>query len=369
MSGAVLPPSGDGDRAGDPGRPVGLIERLKGLRSLDIEVATRAAIAAAVPLLILVALGRVDWAPYASFGAMAALYGRSEPYETRWRSVSTAAVGMVVSVGLGILVAVAGAPLGLVAAVLGLVIVGGVLLTVTLGLFPPTPLFFVFGFLICAEIPTTADEIGIRMVITIAAAGFAVLLSLSGWVLRRAAGGREGRYFSSLGRLPTPRPRAYRDAAVWINIAQLVLGSAVAGSIALLAGVGHPTWAVVSVVAVVPPPRAPHSASRSVHRIIGTVIGVGVSAAVLLPDPPAVVIVLVIAVCQFAAEILVGRNYGAALVFVTPLALSISHLASTAPVPGLLLDRVIATTLGATVGLLAVLTARFATRRSDPAAG
>src|SRR4029079_4699780 len=100
-----------------------------------------------------------------------------------------AVLAMCVIVWLGILVAVAGAPVGLVAAVLGLVIVGGVLLAVTLGLFPPTPLFLVFGFLICAEIPTTADEIGIRLVITIATAGFAVLLSLSGWVLRRAAGG------------------------------------------------------------------------------------------------------------------------------------------------------------------------------------
>ncbi|KQX08515.1 hypothetical protein ASC59_09200 [Leifsonia sp. Root1293] len=346
-----------------------MVERLKGLRSLDIEVAARAAIAAAVPLLILLALGHVEWAPYASFGAMAALYGRSEPYETRWRSVSTAAGGMVVSVALGILVAVVGAPLGLVAAVLGVVIVGGVLLAASLGLFPPTPLFFVFGFLICAEIPTTVDEVGIRMAITVAAAGFAVLLSLSGWVLRRAAGSREDRYFSTLSRMPAPRPRAYRDAAVWINIAQLLVGSAAAGAIALAAGVGHPTWAVVSVVAVVPPPRAPHSASRSVHRIIGTVVGVGVSAVVLLPDPPAVLIVLVIAFCQFAAEILIGRHYGAALVFVTPLALSISHLASTAPVPGLLLDRVIATTLGATIGLLTVLAARLATRRSRSAAG
>lgn len=345
-------------------RPVGLLERMKRLRSLDLEVAARAAVAAAVPLLILLAIGHVELAPYASFGAMAALYGRSEPYETRWRSVSAAAVAMVVSVGLGTLVAAAGAPVGLVAVVLGLVIVTGVLLTATLGLFPPTPLFFVFGFLICAEIPTTSDEVGIRIAVSIAAAGFAVLLSLSGWVLRRAAGTREGRYFSTLSRMPRISRRAWRDGAVWITIVQLLIGALVAGGIALLSGVGHPTWAVVSVVAVVPPPRAPHSTSRAVHRIIGTVIGVGVAAAVLLPEPPAVVLVLVIAVCQFAAEILVGRHYGAALVFITPLALSISHLASTAPVSGLLLDRVVATTLGAAVGLIAVLVARFATRRS-----
>ena len=57
------------------------------LRELDVEVALRAAVAAVVPLAVLLAVGRPEWAPYAAFGGMAAIFGRREPYRldcARW---------------------------------------------------------------------------------------------------------------------------------------------------------------------------------------------------------------------------------------------------------------------------------------------
>nr|WP_158251616.1 FUSC family protein [Cryobacterium sp. M91] len=68
-----------------------------------------------------------------------------------------------------------------------------------------------------------------------------------------------------------------------VSIAQNVAGALAAGSLALVAGVEHPYWAVVSVVAVLPPPGAKHSVSRAFHRMIGTTLGVVVTALVLLP--------------------------------------------------------------------------------------
>ena len=59
---------------------------MKSLRALDLEVASRASIAVVVPLVVLVLLGRIDWAAYASFGAMTSLYGRNEPYRLRART-------------------------------------------------------------------------------------------------------------------------------------------------------------------------------------------------------------------------------------------------------------------------------------------
>jgi uncharacterized membrane protein YccC len=119
---------------------------------------------------------------------------------------------------------------------------------------------------------------------------------------------------------------------------------------------------VVSLVAVIPPARAAHSISRSLHRIFGTIAGVVVTALVLFWGPPPLFVIGVIVVSQFFAEVLVGRHYGAALVFITPLALAVSYLSAGAPLGQLVVDRVLETVLGAGIGILLVLLARWIER-------
>ncbi|SFR72459.1 Fusaric acid resistance protein-like [Agromyces sp. CF514] len=327
-------------------------------RTLDVEVAVRAAIAAAVPLTVLVATGRTEWAAYAAFGAMTAIFGRSEPYGTRLRTVTTAALVQVAATGLGILLAVVHAPHAVEAIVLAVLITAVIVAYNLLGVTPSGPLFAVFGLLVCAAQPIDDGTGWQRWGVAWAAAAFAWLLAMSGWVLRRAAPGRAKAVFRDLPRRTPVRVHAWSDARLWLNVVQNVAAALLAGAAALALGIGHPYWAVVSAVAVIPPARAAHTAQRAVHRVAGTLVGVVVTALVLWPDPPAWVLIVVIAVCQFGAELLVGRHYGAALVFVTPLALVVVHLASPVPVFGLLADRVLETVLGAAVGLLAVLAAK-----------
>lgn len=339
-------------------RPEGLLARLRSLRSLDLEVALRAALAAVVPLAVLIVLGRVDLAAYAAFGGMTAIFGRSEPYRTRLRTVTAAAAVQVGSIGAGILLSVAHAPLIVEAGVLALVIAVVILVYNTLGVTPSGPLFAVFAVLVCAAQPVDDGSGWLRWGVAAAAAAFAWLLAMSGWLLRRAARTREQSIFKALPRQAPVRARAYADARVWLNIAQNVLAALAAGGVAIALGIGHPYWAVVSAVAVIPPARAAHTVQRAWHRVVGTAVGVGVTALVLWPEPPIWVLVAVIAVCQFAAEILVGRHYGAALVFVTPLALTVAHLAAPTPIPVLLGDRLVETVVGAALGVAAVLLAR-----------
>jgi len=65
--------------------------------------------------------------------------------------------------------------------------------------------------------------------------------------------------------------------------------------------------------------------------------------------------VLVIALCQFGAEMFIARQYLLAQVFVTPLAL-ISTLLAAAVDPGLLLrDRIVETVIGAAAGVVVVV--------------
>lgn len=339
----------------EPGKPETLKQWARSLSALQFEVAIRAAVAAALPLTVLVLTGQLDWAAYAAFGAMTALFGRNEPYRVRLRTVTVAGTLMLAIIAFALGLAMIEAPLIALTAGLVAVIVAGILVANTAGLSPATPIFFVFGYAVIAQLPTPGDEFWPRLLVAVVCAVFAWLLTMSGWLLRRVAGRREPDLYKNLRRGALVRPAAIRDRQVWISIAQNVVGGLAAGSLALAVGIGHPYWAVVSVVAVLPPPGANHSVSRAFHRMIGTTLGVGVTALVLLPDPPVAVLILVIALGQFGAEILIGRHYGAALLFVTPLALTVVHLTSPVPVPALLVDRVLETVLGSVVALGIVL--------------
>ena len=324
-------------------------------RSLEVEVAFRAAVAAVVPLAILVLVGRTDLAPYAAFGGMAAIFGRGERYRVRARTVSVAAAGILVSVAAGTALAAASAPPWIEAIVLLVVIAAGVVVVNVAPLSPPTTLFFVFGLLVCAQVPTPSGEFVLRIGIAVVSAAFAVALTLSGWLLRRFGGEATRAVLKDLPRAPVSRPGAARDPRVWLNVAQNGAGALAAGALALAFGPGHPYWAVVSVIAVVPPAGAAHSLSRAAHRVLGTVGGVVLAALVLWPAPPVWVLVLVVGIAQFGAEILVGRHYGAALLCITPLALVVAWIAAPVDLGGLVADRVIETVIGCAVGVAVVL--------------
>ncbi|TFD87923.1 FUSC family protein [Cryobacterium serini] len=328
------------------------------LRAVQFEVAARAAVAIALPLTVLVLTGQLDWAAYAAFGGMTALFGRNEPYRVRLRTVTVAGTLMLAIITFALILALVEAPLIVLTAGLVVVIVAGIVVASMAGLFPATPIFFVFGYAVIAQLPTPGDEFWPRLTVAVASAAFAWLLTMSGWLLRRVAGRREPDLYKNLVHGALTRPAAIRDRRVWVSIAQNVVGALAAGSLAIAAGIGHPYWAVVSVIAVLPPPGAKHSVSRAFHRMIGTTLGVGLTALVLLPGSPVAVLILVIALGQFGAEILIGRHYGAALLFVTPLALTVVHLTSPVPVPALLVDRVLETVLGSVIALAIVLLVR-----------
>jgi len=351
------------DPRAKPAPPESLQQWARSLRAVQFEVAGRAAVATALPLSVLVLNGHLDWAAYAAFGAMTALFGRNERYRVRLRTVTVAATLMLAIITFALGLAVFQASLLVLTIGLVVVITTAILVAATAGLFPATPIFFVFGYAVVAQLPTPGAEFWPRLLVAVASAAFAWLVTMTGWLLRRVAGQREPALYKDLSRGAPFRPGAIRQPHVWVSIAQNVVGGLLAGSVALAAGIGHPYWAVVSVVAVLPPPGAAHSVSRAFHRMIGTTLGVGLAAVILLPGPPVAVLILVIACGQFGAEILIAKHYGAALLFVTPLALTVVHLTSPVPVPELLLDRVLETLLGSVIALSIVLLVRWRNRR------
>ena len=138
------------------------------------------------------------------------------------------------------------------------------------------------------------------------------------------------------------------------------------GALATVLDIGHPYWATVAAAAPLTGRGARGQLVRGLHRVGGTLVGL-VGAAVLLSlhlDP--VAIVLVAAALQITTEMLVGRNYGLALVFITPMALLMGQLAVEQPVGPLLVDRLVETVIGTAVALAVVAAGLAARSRSRP---
>jgi Fusaric acid resistance protein-like len=98
----------------------------------------------------------------------------------------------------------------------------------------------------------------------------------------------------------------------------LVAGSA---ATAIGIGIGHPYWAMVAAVVPLAAPGLRAQVLRPGHRVAGTLLGLPTSAALLAPGFGPLATVLLVAVLQIVTELVVGRHYGAALLFITPMAM------------------------------------------------
>ncbi|WP_433293418.1 FUSC family protein [Actinoplanes sp. CA-030573] len=414
--------------------------------------ALRAGLAVAVPLVLLVAVGRPSSAGVATFGAFTALYARDEPYRRRARVMAAAGAGLIACVGIGTLAG--GHEVTAVAAVAA---VGGVA-TLLCGRFrvgPPGGLMFAFAAAVTAAIP--APDLGRNIGLVAAAAALAWLISMSGVLVDRDAPmrlavsralrasaalvdspdgppGIQARYQAALavekawravppdrhaeallvahaetelsglhghdpeaaaqlrrlagaaarrGPAPVPpadggedaevlgrrlatlllsEPATRRPGPLWPAAARVAAGAlaagAAAGALVHGTGLGHPYWAAVSAVAVLQADSLRLSLQKAMQRAAGTTIGLFLAgAAVALPgDQWTLVVAIVIA--QVAAELLVVRNYGLAMLAITPLALLVGELGHPTPPAALIGDRLVQTLLGCGLGLAAAALVR-----------
>ena len=151
------------------------------------------------------------------------------------------------------------------------------------------------------------------------------------------------------------------------------MAAGLAGILATLAGerlgFGHNYWAMVAAVVPLVGHTTRHRISRGVQRIMGTGSGLVLLAGILLLQPAPWQTVLVIAACQFGAEMFIARQYVLAQIFVTPLALVSTLLVAPVPAGILLRDRFFETVIGAAVGVAVVLAPAVWRRlRTRPAA-
>ncbi|WGW13906.1 FUSC family protein [Saxibacter everestensis] len=319
---------------------------------LDLEAAVRACICVLVPLLVLWSLDELQLAAYASFAAFTGLYGRTERYRQRAVSVAVAAVALLVTILAGMGTALVANHDVLFVIVLVLICGLGVVLSAVMHWIPSGSVFLVFAYSVCSAIPTSGADLVPRMSLAVAVAGFAWLVAMSGWLVRRTVG-KATVALQPLREVSKRDGSACKDPVVLRVALETGLGAGLALLLSGWLGLGHAYWAAVAVAATVPRPHAPRVFTRAIHRVAGTGIGVLVTALFLSLDPTPLSIVLVAALCQFLAELIVGQVYWIALIFVTPLALSVSSLSVPAATSSLVADRLLDTLLGGVVaGLL-----------------
>lgn len=317
----------------------------------DHRVALRAAVSVAVPLLVLWMLGRLDLSIYASFGAFAALYGRHDVFRDRIRMQASAGGVILASMLIGTALSVLAAPAAVSILVVAVIASAVTLLAYTMRWHPPGPLFPVFAVGACATIPATAASFGDVLVVGGPSVLFGLAITALVGIFTRSTADVTPKVRQPVGPIAG-------EMAVSVGIA--IVGAGFAG---LLIMDSHWYWAAVGAVAAVSGPQLNARVIRGIQRLVGTLLGVLVAAGILAIDLPPLAVIALVVVLQAAAELFVGRNYGIAMVFITPLALLMVHLAAPTPVDMLLQDRAIETVIGVAIGTLVAVASAALRRR------
>lgn len=310
---------------------------------IDHLPAVRVFVGLAIPGLLLIAFGRTDLLIYAVFGSFTGMYGFAESPRQRLLHQSEAAVMLTVAVGAGILLArLHASPAALVAAVTVFAALASPV-TDRLGLRPEGPFFGIFAFGAIAMVAGVQPDPLLALLIC---AGTALLCVVVGWVESVTRARRAG---TALIYAAIPPHRTGRVAA--LQAARYALAISLAGGIGLMLGVGHANWVMAGAAVPLAAARARDRIHRGVHRVGGTVIGLVVTAPLLLSGLSPAVLGLAIIALLYPTELFMARHYALALGFFTPLIMAMTELASHADPLTLLVDRGVDTLLGAAVGV------------------
>lgn len=223
--------------------------------------AFRIALGVGAPLLALLALGRLDLAIYASFGAFTGIYGRFEARRARAARQAIAGGLLTASVAVGAVLAALGADVWALTAVTALVSGAGAVTAARFGLKPSGSIFFIFATAAVGSVPHGAP-VWLAAGSAAAAAGFCILLGTGAHLLG------EGRIHEPLGRLTSNL--AARELAGQFGrftAAPLLGGALGIAATQLLPGLSHSYWAMVAAAA---PISAPHRSARVTAACTGS---------------------------------------------------------------------------------------------------
>lgn len=314
--------------------------------------AFRIALGVAIPLLVLLTIDRLDLAVYAAFGAFTGIYARFESPRSRTRRQSIAATVLVVCVSIGSLLSSLHATIWVLIVTTSLVSGIGAATALRFRLKPGGSIFFIFATGAVGSIPHGAP---VPVAMGVAAASALVCIGLG--ALAHFAGEQmppEKTTYVRVGLSPVGKRELMAHSARFTAAPLLagIIGTLLIGVLPLLS---HSYWAMVASVAPITPPHRSARLKRGLHRVVGTLGGVVVTAFLLSFPIEAWQLVVWVILLQFLAEVFVLRNYSVALFFITPLALLMTQLGHPHPAAELLTSRTIETIIGVLFGLVVVL--------------
>lgn len=359
-----------------------LDRRLSPLRSAkaDWPHALRVAAGLILPGLTLVVAGHPEFIIYAAFGSFVGMYGRTEAHRVRLRHQLQAGAVLVAGVGGGVAMAEARVGPVVLVGVVAVFAFGATLLTHRWGLTPQGPFFGIFALGAVATLPAGQGGWPAGVLIAASTALLSVGIGFAGRQVRPAdsadagdSGNAEGAADGS-GAGPILCSHERWATCLTLHATRYAAAVAAAGVAGTLLGVDHANWAMAA--AAVPLAAAHRSTSlhptprrvldRSLHRIVGTLAGLVVTALLLAAHPSPAWLALVAVAFLFPTELFMSHHYGVALGFFTPLIMAMTVLAAPAAPLTLVTGRVVDTVLGVAVGAAVAVVVRGRERRRVP---
>lgn len=307
------------------------------------QLGLQAAIGMSVPIAVMTLLGHPTLGFIAGSGAFTVLFAGARPVVERVRVLPIVAAGLIVSASLGALAADSRMLVNI-----GIVAIALVSAAFCFGyaLGPPGPIFFVLVFGVSAQIVAHGAIAPLTYIAAIAAGcAFSYLVALSPLLIRRV----RSHPTRSLREL-FPGPSL--DDVSKLLLLRVMIVAVLGVIIGAFVDPGRAYWIVgagIAVIGIAADRRA--AFQRGLHRMLGTVLGVGVYALLALLHPAGLWIAVLLGIMQFSVELVVVRHYALALMIITPLVLLLTG-AATGQIGSMdvAVERIIDTIAGAALG-------------------
>ncbi|WP_317933147.1 FUSC family protein [Halioxenophilus sp. WMMB6] len=299
-------------------------------------------LAIAGPVVLGAWLGQFELGVAASIGGLVSTYLRQTPLSHRMVTMAVVTVGFCAAFTLCLLVAFS--PWLMVAA-LGLVAFWATFVCRYFTVPPPGSFFFILVAAIAGAQPfdlaLLTERTGLLLLGCLAACALALTYSL----LQLLAGHSNG--------VQPAETTDVRVVAIFLESATIALFIAISYLLALGLGFDNPYWAPISCAAILQGASFRAVWQRNVHRVVGTAIGMGLAWAVFQLHPSPWGLALLMVVLSFVIEWLVTRNYGLAVIFITPLTIILAEAKSASlDTNTVILLRMVDVLLGSSVGYL-----------------
>ena len=300
-----------------------------------------AGLACGLPMLVGAVFNRMDFGVVASLAGMVFLYLPETSLNHRMVWLMSCAFGMVSCYALGLMCHFV--PVLLVPALMFVTAIVTMMVRLhRVG--PPGPTFFVMAAAIGAYSPIAILDLPLKVGIFALGCLLACLVAFTYSLIALRLRG------------PVARPASTAPDFDFVVLDSVMIATfvALALAIAQLLQLERPYWVPVSCLAVIQGMSLRAVWTRQVHRIGGTVLGMGLTWALLALPLDRWSVTVMIIVLTFIIESTVVRHYGLAVMFITPVTIFLAEAATLGQgsATEVIEARMIDTALGSVIGLL-----------------